>query len=536
MDRKTVRVWGGRLLMVTAACLAFLMLGVVPSYAQVDTGSILGTVSDSSGARVAGATVTLTNEGTNAAVSTTTADDGSYKFTPVRIGSYKVVVTIQGFQTTTTHGITVNVGENLVVDFSLKPGSVTETVEVTSSAQVLQSQDASVGQVVDSKSVNDLPLNGRNFTFLAQLSAGVNTPQADTRGNAATGAFAANGNRPAQNNYLLDGIDNNSDTVDFLNGTNFVVLPPVDAIQEFKVQTTGFSAEFGRSGAAVLNATVKSGTNSFHGAAWEFFRNDVFDAPDYFETKKGALRLNQFGFTIGGPVIRNKIFFFGDYEGLRRRQGVVKNGTVPTVAERDSDFQDLSDLIQAGAPNQDILLRKIPGGTILDPATTRPVVCGANDPVSGFPGPGCLAGQTAGVTVVGFARDPFGSCGPNTADFSACTLNQLPAGRLDANAIDLLKLYPAPTKGGITSNFVNSPVLSENRNAFDTRLDFNLSDKNQIFTRFSFVDDPQFIPSIFGGIADGGAFQEGDQTALSQQSVLAWTHVFSPNLVNVARA
>ncbi len=145
-----------------------------------------------------------------------------------------------------------------------------------------------------------------------------------------------------QNNYLLDGIDNNSDTVDFLNGTNYVVLPPVDAIQEFKVQTTGFSAEFGRSGAAVLNATIKSGTNSFHGAAWEFLRNDVLDAPDYFESaggiKKGALRLNQFGVAIGGPVIRNKIFFFGDYQGLRRRQGTIKSGTVPTLLERNSGF------------------------------------------------------------------------------------------------------------------------------------------------------------------------------------------------------
>src|SRR5439155_26751816 len=182
------------------------------------------------------------------------------------------------------------------------------------------------GQVIDSKNVNDLPLNGRNFTFLAQLAAGVNSPQADTRGNAATGAFAANGLRPAQNNYMLDGIDNNSDTVDFLNGTNFVVLPPVDAIQEFKVQTSDFSAEFGRSGAAVLNATVKSGTNQFRGSVWEFFRNDKLDAADYFERgKKGELRLHQYGFTIGGPVIiplvfdgHNKIFFFGDYAEFRR--------------------------------------------------------------------------------------------------------------------------------------------------------------------------------------------------------------------------
>ena len=135
----------------------------------------------------------------------------------------------------------------------------------------LQTEEGSVGQVINERSVNSLPLNGRNFTFLAQLGAGVNTPQADTRGNAASGAFTANGLRPAQNNYLLDGIDNNSDTVDFLNGTNFIVLPPLDAIQEFKVQTAGFSADLGRAGGAVLNATIKSGTNSIHGAVWNSF-------------------------------------------------------------------------------------------------------------------------------------------------------------------------------------------------------------------------------------------------------------------------
>ncbi len=186
--------------------------------------------------------------------------------------------------------MSVNVGENVVADFTLKPGNVTTTVEVTAAAPVLQSQDASVGQVIDSRSVNDLPLNGRNFTFLAQFAAGVNTPQADTRGNAASGAFSANGLRPAQNNYLLDGIDNNSDTVDFLNGTNFVVLPPVDAVEEFKVQTSDFSAEFGRSGAAVLNATIKSGTNEFHGDVWEFFRNDKLDAADFFENEHQVQR------------------------------------------------------------------------------------------------------------------------------------------------------------------------------------------------------------------------------------------------------
>src|SRR6267142_6232034 len=324
MNRKPISTWILRVWLAMAAVMLLTFLSAQPLHAQVDAGSILGTVTDASGAPVNGAKVTLTNECTSASLSTITGPDGSYKFTPVRIGSYKLTASFQGFQTTSQTNVAVNVGADVVINFTLKPGEVTQIVEVSASTPVLETQSGSVGQVVDTRSVNDLPLNGRNFTFLAQLAAGVNTPQADTRGNAATGAFAANGLRPAQNNYLLDGIDNNSDTVDFLNGTNFVVLPPVDAIEEFKVQTTGFSAEFGRSGAAVLNATIKSGTNQFHGTAWEFFRNDKLDAADYFErvgntTKKGELRLNQFGVSLGGPVLKNKLFFFADYEGLRRR-------------------------------------------------------------------------------------------------------------------------------------------------------------------------------------------------------------------------
>ena len=239
----------------------------------------------------------------------------------------------------------------------------------------MQTEDASVGQVVNEQSVNNLPLNGRNFTFLAQLAAGVNTPQADTRGNAANGAFSANGLRPAQNNYLLDGIDNNSDNVDFLNGTNFVVLPPPDAIAEFKVQTSDFSAELGRAAGAVLNATVKSGTNQIHGAVWEFFRNDVLDAADWFEDnngiKKGELRWNQFGASIGGPVIKNKIFYFGDYQGFRHVQGNTQSGiAVPTVLQRNSGYSNLSELVSANASSAaraDALGRLIPVGTVLDP-------------------------------------------------------------------------------------------------------------------------------------------------------------------------
>jgi len=523
------------------------LYGGQPLYAQVDTGSILGTVTDASGAAVNSAKVTLTNEGTNAELTTVTGSDGAYKFTPVRIGSYKVTATLQGFQTLTETNVNVNVGQNVVVDFALKPGSMNQTIEVESSVPVLETQSGAVGQVVDSRSVNDLPLNGRNFTFLAQLGAGVNTPQADTRGNAASGAFSANGLRPAQNNYLLDGIDNNSDTVDFLNGTNFVVLPPVDAIQEFKVETSGFSAEYGRSGAAVLNATIKSGTNQLHGAAWEFFRNDKLDAADFFENAggvpKGELRQNQFGFSAGGPVViphvfngKNKVFFFGDYEGLRRIQGTILTGSVPTVNERNSGFTNLADLISSQSGTQtDALGRTVPTGTIFDPTTTRQVTAGSLDPVSGLTAP--VSGKVPAGTVE-FVRDPFGTCGPGTVSFTlaSCSLNQIPMGRLDSNAIALLKLYPLPNGAGVSNNFSNSPKLDEHRNAFDSRLDINFSQKDTLFYRFSYVNDPQLIPGIFGGVADGGGFQQGNQTADAQQSALGYTHTFSPTLVNVVRA
>ena len=515
--------------------LAFLCLLLVPSryaFGQVDEGAISGTVQDSTGAVVPNARVILVNTDQAITSETKTSNSGEYFFSPVRIGNYTVSATARGFAKTTQENLVVAVGEHLLVNVQLKPGAATETVEVSTAPPLLQTEEASVGQVITQESVNSLPLNGRNFTFLAQLGAGMQTPQADTRGNAASGAFSANGLRPAQNNYLLDGIDNNSNAVDFLNGTNFVILPPLDAIQEFKVQTADFSAELGRSAGAVLNATIKSGTNSLHGAAWEFFRNDKLDAADWFEDnggiKKGELRMNQFGVSGGGPIIKNKIFFFGDYEGLRRVQGTASTGTVPTALERSSGFTNLSDILtqSAGAARTDILGRSIMPGTILDPATTRFVAAGTVDPVSGL---------TNNTTSDGYARDPFGTCAPSTMTFTtSCNLNQLPAGRVDANAVKLLGLYPAPTSGLAT--FTSSPNLFEHKNAYDMRFDFNPTQKEQVFVRFSYADDPQYIPGIFGGIADGGSFDQGLQTAKSDQAVAGWTHVFTPNTINQVRA
>ena len=341
--------------LLALTCLCLLLTQGQRALAQVDEGSISGTVTDTSGAVVPNAQVTLVNTDQNITLQTKTTSSGLYTFNPVRAGHYTVTVTAQGFAKTTQKNVTVAVGTPLAVDIQVRLGAATETVEVSTAPPELQTEDATVGQVIGSHEVNALPLNGRNFTFLAQLGAGMQTPQADTRGNAASGAFSANGLRPAQNNYLLDGIDNNSNAVDFLNGTNFVILPPVDAIQEFKVQTADFSAELGRSAGAVLNATIKSGTNSFHGAAWEFFRNNVLDARDWFEKNtptpiSSELRLNQFGASIGGPIIKNKLFFFGDYEGYRRVQGNTSGSlTVPDAQERDSNYTNLASLLAANA-------------------------------------------------------------------------------------------------------------------------------------------------------------------------------------------
>jgi hypothetical protein len=522
--------------------LAFLLAQGRVALGQVDEGAITGTVQDSTGAVVPDAQVTLVNTDVGLTLETKSSSSGGYTFSPVRIGNYEITVTAKGFTKTTQKNVKVNVAQVVQANITLKPGAATETVEVNTAPPVLQTEEASVGQVIGQEQVNALPLNGRNFTFLAQLGAGMQTPQADTRGNAASGAFSANGLRPAQNNYLLDGIDNNSNAVDFLNGTNYVILPPVDAIQEFKVQTADFSAELGRAAGAVLNATIKSGTNQIHGAAWEFFRNDVLDAADYFENNtgigKGKLRQNQFGASFGGPIIKNKVFIFGDYEGFRRVQGTPENGNVPTKLERNGSgngpYTNLSDelALNDGTTRTDVLNRAIQKGTILDPATTRYVAAGATDPVSGL-----VNTTTSG----GYVRDPFSTaCGPSSTNITlaACPdLNQLTgtnATRVDGQAATILNLYPEPNSG--LQTFGNSPALFEHRNQFDIRGDYNPNEKNQIFGRYSFSDDPIFIPGIFGGVADGGSFDQGLQTARSHQMVAGFTHVFNPSTINQVRA
>ena len=526
---------------ILVALLATLLLSA-SVFAQVDAGAVRGTVTDPAGAVVVNAKVTLTNEATGLNTSAVTATDGGYTFGPIKIGAYTISVEAPGFRTATTH-VTVNVQDQARADFRLVAGAVTETIEVTSVAPQLQTQDASVGTVATSEQVNDLPLNGRNYTFLAQLGAGV-TKLNPTRGLDATGSFVANGLTTVHNNYMLDGIDNNNDTVDFLNGAAYANLPPPDAIQEFKVQTSNFSAEFGRAGGAVVNAAVKSGTNQFHGSAWEFLRNDLFDATSldqWFtpakQKKKGELRRNQYGVAAGGPIIKNKLFYFGDYEGTRIRQSVEKNPTVPTSAEAASGFLDYRDRFASTTTNYtDLLGRSFNGATVFDPATTRTVTAGSADPVTGLV-----------ASASGYVRDPFykgGSIAGMTNFTTAAQMNlmnQLPSGRIDANALKLLQLYPAASITDITNseyfsnNYFANRSQPDDNNHFDVRVDQNFSQRDQLFGRVSYSRRHANFPGDFTGLGDDTGFGGGDFTDRSINLAISQTHVFSPTLINEAR-
>jgi hypothetical protein len=472
--------------------------------AQVDTGTILGTVRDNSGAVVANATVTVRNQGTDFTQSAVTSSTGTFIVTPLKVGTYSVEVENAGFKKEKRTGLELNIQQQLVVDFNLEVGNVSTEVDVTAVTPILQTESGSVGQVINSQVVNDLPLNGRNYTFLARLVPGATVGQPEGRGLNANGWFTANGTRPAQNNYLLDGIDNNTNDVDFLAGAAYVVKPPIDAISEFKLQTSSFSAEFGRAGGAVLNATLKSGTNQFHGSAWEFLRNDKIDANDFFLNaagqSRGSFKQNQFGATTGGRIVKNKTFFFADYEGTRIRQGDPETGyTVPTLAERDSGYTNFSDLIalQSGSL-KDATGKSYPLGTLFDPATTTSIGNGQ------------------------YVRTPFSG-------------NIIPASRLDPNAVKLLNLFPAPTGPGLLNNYSVTRNATTDVNSYDVRIDQNFSEKDQLFGRYSWSHSPSYLPPPFTGYADGGGFGQGQQSVNTMGAALSYTHSFTPTLVNEAR-
>lgn len=322
-------------------CVVFIaiLLSVVVTKAQSETATILGTVRDANGAAVVGANVTLKNIATSITASTVTSDSGDYLFVNVKIGDYQIIVEANGFSRTIADRINLTVNSRQRVDIALEVASAEVAVTVTGAAELLETESSDKGQVIQRKQIVALPLNGRSYANLALLAPGVRESSTNSAagGGGREAAFNVNGLRATVNNFLLDGIDNNAYGTSNQSFSSQVVQISPDAIAEFKVQTNTYSAEFGRAGGAVINATYRSGTNQFHGSAWEFHRNTVLNAVGFFKpvggTKPPLIR-NQFGFTFGGPIIKDRTFFFGDYEGFRQIQKNLVFSTLPTLAQR----------------------------------------------------------------------------------------------------------------------------------------------------------------------------------------------------------
>src|SRR5215831_16967935 len=309
-------------------------------FAQSMQGGIVGTIRDEKGAIVAGATVTVTSPATGLQRDTKTAENGIFRLLGLPTGAYQITAEAAGFATART-SIEVGVDQIRDVDIVLHVGARTEVIEVQSEAALTQIESSKLGQIIDNRKVEDLPLNGRDFAQLARLNPGVATSGGgggQQGGEGGVSGYSSNGQRSTSNNFLVDGVDNN----EYFGGTT-AQTPSIDSIQEFEVQTNTFSAEYGRNTGSVVNLVTKSGTNALHGSAYEFFRNDVLDARNYFNDSrfaKSALRLNQFGGTFGGPVVKNKTFYFLNYEGFRRRAGITRITNVPTLPERAGMFTD----------------------------------------------------------------------------------------------------------------------------------------------------------------------------------------------------
>lgn len=461
--------------------------------AQTTSGSIVGTVTDATGAAVSRASVTVTNLDTNIVSKFVTGATGSFVATPLLIGRYSLAVEAVGFKTSLMPTVTVNVLDRVRVDLQLQVGDAKESVDVLAGAPLLESETSDLGQVVGSKQIVDLPLNGRYFTRLAVLTPGT-APTPSGALDAVTGGFSANGVRPYENDYILDGVDNNSLSPDLSSQSSFVIGPPPDAIAEFRVQTNSMSAEFGRSGGAVLNVNIKTGTNQPHGTLFEFLRNSALDAKNYFDAGNAPIppfKQNQFGFSFGGPIKipriydgRDKTFIFADYQGTRVRSSQTVVTTVPPEAWRTGDFTGFQ--------------------TIFDPATT-------------------VINPDGTAT-----RQPF----PN---------NQIPASRFDPVAKQLINLFPAPnlqgsvSAAGVANNYLANPASPTNVNQFDVRLDHRISNVDSLFGRLSFANENSSAQGPIPPPLDSAIFFDSNYINNARGLALSETHVITTRLINELR-
>src|SRR5574341_79952 len=488
------------------AAIALIFAGLLrgaTSEAQVTTGTIVGTVKDQQGAAVPGAAVTITetNKGT---LSTHTTDPAGSFVAPFLIpGTYEVAVELAGFKKYTHRGVVLQVNQRARVDATLEVGGLTEATEVIGLAPLTRTDSGELGEVIEERAVRELPLNGRNFAQLVYLVPGITAGQvgenlsgASTFNPRGASNFNALGSQANTNAWLVDGIDNNEFTFNTV-----IVQPTVESVREFKVLTGTFSAEFGR-GAGVVSVSTKSGNNEWHGTAFEFWRDERFDAKNFFAlptAAKAPLDRHQFGASLSGPIVRNKTFFFVDYAGLKEDRGQVFVNTVPTEATRRGDFSDYRDR------NGNLIL-------IYDPLTTQPNPIGS-----------------------GVIRDPFPG-------------NVIPAGRPDAVGLNVASIYPLPNGTGNFDNYTSTVNRTVRDHSFTGRIDHRAGDRDSFFVRFAYekykLDAPQGqaacclpTPSDAASRFDLGPFVAGIQNTrlTTHGGAFNWTHLFGPSVVNELR-
>jgi len=468
--------------------LALVILAAAPAIAQTATARVEGLVTDGTGAALPGATITATNTGTNANRVDVTDTKGAYSIPALPVGNYRIQVELSGFKTEVTP-MTLTVNQVARMDFKLQLGGVSETLTVTATAPLIEKSTSEISTLIDEKQIENLPLNGRNFTQLATLVPGVNRgiPGSNSSGGGSGtdaetfrysefggAALSVNGVREQFNNYLIEGVDNNESLVN-----SIAYLPPPEAIREFSVITTNASAEFGRAAGGIQNLVIKSGTNQFTGSAYDFYRPKSLAATPKFATDKPDFKNNDFGLTLGGPIFRDKTFFFGSYHGLRNSIPVEAGNfvTVPTAKMRNGDFSELLDTSVSG------LTQKV---IIYNPATGQP-----------------FAG------------------------------NIIPPGMLDPVGKAYLAVYPMPTRAGVIRNYLTHRQKKSTYNDFDGRVDQNMSSSDQLFVSGSHwadkFSDPGRIPGFQAGFGAGSSENNGYTARLGE------THIFNGNLVNEAR-
>jgi hypothetical protein len=488
--------------------------------AQRDLGTITGTVTDPQGAIVPNAKVTIAEQGTGVTFGTRTNDAGLYTFPALKPSTYTLTVEASGFQKTEQKNIIVNPGPPTAVNLSMSVGNVNQTVEVTAQAPLLQTESPALGANLNAAQVAQLPLGGqRTFTYLARMAPGV-LPAENGARDAQSGGFSAAGvHSNGENNFLLNGVDNNVNVIDFLNQTSFVIGPSVEAIGEVQVLTNGYNAEYGRAAGGVMNVNLKSGTNQLHGTLFEFLQNTAFNANRWENNLAGkpapTIKQNQFGAAIGGPIIKNKLFIFGDYQATRiaTAGGVIQNlgyggnFTIATPAMRNGDF---SALLGKAIGNG------IVQNEIFDPTTT---LCTS----------GCLPGSLAaasGATPV-YTRAPF-------------TGNMIPVSKMDPASVKIASTLPNSNQPVPSGNYPQNDFFTTTPGALNTdqgdgRVDYHMNDKNSIFGSLSWSNTSKSSLPPFPGALDGGSFYGVSEQDLGRNAMLSWSHIFSPAVVSESR-